>query len=280
MNLIPLKGNSQKLDGGAMFGNAPKALWQRWASADELNRIDLSCRSLLVQYGSKNILLETGIGAFFNPDLRERYGVIESEHVLLESLQAHHLTHEDIDVVILSHLHFDHAGGMLSLWKENIESELLFPNAEIYVGRDQWQRACMPNRRDRGSYIPELQTLLENSGRLTLVERGDAAPFSDILSFQWSDGHTPGLMLTQIETDIGPVVYASDLVPGSAWVNLSITMGYDRYPELLIEEKTQLINELFAKDGMIAFPHDAEMAIGRVIKDAKGKFSVQPVEFS
>ncbi len=277
MKLIPLKGNSQKLDGGAMFGNAPKALWQRWVQVDELNRIELACRSLLIQYRGHNILLETGIGAFFDPHLKDRYGVVESEHVLLAALQEHQLTHEDIDTVILSHLHFDHAGGMLAPWQADCDSQLLFPNAQIYVGKEQWDRACHPNRRDRGSYIPALHTLLQNSGRLHLVERNGAAPYPDILSFRWSDGHTPGLMMTWINTDNGPVVYASDLVPGSHWVNLSITMGYDRYPELLIDEKTRLIESLVAENGMIAFPHDAEMAVGRVITDARGKYMAEPV---
>ncbi|PIE44459.1 MAG: MBL fold hydrolase [Gammaproteobacteria bacterium] len=278
MKLIPLKGNSQKLDGGAMFGNAPKALWQRWVKVDELNRIELSCRSLLIQYQGNNILLETGIGAFFDPHLRDRYGVVESDHRLLIALQEHQLTHEDIDMVILSHLHFDHAGGMLTPWQADSDSQLLFPNAQIYVGKEQWERACQPNRRDRGSYIPGLQTLLKNSGRLHLVERNDAAPYPEILSFLWSDGHTPGLMMTWIKTDNCPVVFASDLVPGSPWVNLSITMGYDRYPELLIDEKTRLIESLIAENGMIAFPHDAEMAIGKIIKDAKGKYMAEEVE--
>ncbi len=116
--LTTLQGNSQKLDGGAMFGNAPKALWQRWMQPDELNRINLGCRALLVQEDGRNILIETGIGAFFSPQMKERFGVQESHHVLLDSLAAQGLTHEDIDIVLLTHLHFDHAGGLLSAWQE------------------------------------------------------------------------------------------------------------------------------------------------------------------
>ena len=115
MKLDSVLGNSQRLDGGAMFGNAPKALWTRWAQPDEENRIPLACRALLIEDGDRKILLETGIGAFFEPRLRERFGVVEGDHVLLSSLSALGLTHQDIDVVVLSHLHFDHAGTAVVL---------------------------------------------------------------------------------------------------------------------------------------------------------------------
>lgn len=104
--LISLKGNSQKLDGGAMFGHVPKALWSQWITPDDKNRISLACRALLIREPHKNVLLEAGVGAFFEPALRERYGVEEPHHVLLDSLQQAGLSHTDIDIVVLSHLHF------------------------------------------------------------------------------------------------------------------------------------------------------------------------------
>src|SRR5580765_7699594 len=101
MKLWSILGNSQKLDGGAMFGNAPRAVWQQWLAPDELNRIPLACRALLASpINGKTVLFETGIGAFFEPKLRERYGVVESQHVLLDSLRAAGFSHEDIDVVV------------------------------------------------------------------------------------------------------------------------------------------------------------------------------------
>src|SRR3954466_13182304 len=120
-------GNSQRLDGGAMFGNAPRALWSRWAAPDEAGRIALACRALLVEGDGRRILFETGIGAFFAPELRERYGVVESEHVLLESLAGLGVSDRDVDVVVLSHLHFDHAGGLLAPYRSGKKPELLFP---------------------------------------------------------------------------------------------------------------------------------------------------------
>jgi len=273
--LTTLTGNSQKLDGGAMFGNAPKALWQRWMPADELNRIDLGCRALLVQEDERNILIETGIGAFFSPELKQRFGVQEDRHVLLDSLAAVGLTDADIDILVLTHLHFDHAGGLLAAWQEGQPARLLFPNARLITGRCQWQRACNPHARDKASYIPELLDLLENSGRLHLI---DETEYCELLGpdwrLHWSDGHTPGQLLPEIAMPGGPVVFPGDLIPGAPWVHLPITMGYDRFPEGLIEEKQALLGDLFSRDGRLVFTHDPQVAMGRVTRDEKGRYGL------
>lgn len=274
--LSTLQGNSQKLDGGAMFGNAPKAMWQRWMQPDELNRIDLGCRALLVQEEGRNILIEAGIGAFFSPEMKERFGVQESHHVLLDSLAEHGLTDKDIDIVVLTHLHFDHAGGLLSAWQEGQPAQLLFPNAEFITGAGQWQRANNPHARDRASYIPELLALLKDCGRLHLVE-DDSASFpllGDGWRLHWSHGHTPGQMLPEVAMPDGPVVFPADLIPGAPWVHLPITMGYDRFPEGLIEEKQALLDDLYARNGRLVFTHDPAVAIGAIARDDRGRYSV------
>ncbi|MDP3365924.1 MAG: MBL fold metallo-hydrolase, partial [Pseudomonas sp.] len=214
--LTTLTGNSQKLDGGAMFGNAPKALWQRWMPADDLNRIDLGCRALLVQEDERNILVETGIGAFFSPELKQRFGVQEERHVLLNSLAAVGLSDVDIDIVVLTHLHFDHAGGLLAAWQDGQPARLLFPNARFVTGRRQWQRACKPHARDKASYILELLDLLENSGRLHLIEETESCELlGPDWRLHWSDGHTPGQLLPEVVMPGGPVVFPGDLIPGA-----------------------------------------------------------------
>ncbi|MES2561103.1 MAG: MBL fold metallo-hydrolase, partial [Pseudomonadota bacterium] len=169
MQIFSVEGNTQKLDGGAMFGNCPKAVWQKWATPDEKNRITLACRALLVREAQRNVLLEAGIGAFFEPRLRERYGVQEDRHVLLDSLAKLGVAPEDVHVVVLSHLHFDHAGGLLAPWCEGAAPRLIFPNASYVVGERAWARAKKPHARDRASFIPELQDLLEATNRLEIV---------------------------------------------------------------------------------------------------------------
>ena len=270
--LTSLAGNSQKLDGGAMFGNAPKALWERWTSADHRNRIDLACRCLLIEEPGRRVLLETGIGAFFEPKLADRYGVQESEHVLLQSLAALGLTHQDIDIVVLSHLHFDHAGGLLTAYREGLEPELLFPNARFVVGEQAWQRAIAPHQRDRASFIPNIQALLQASGRLERVEGERSEVLGNDYRLHRSDGHTPGLVLTELSTSEGPLLFAADLIPGTPWVHTAITMGYDRFPERLIEEKESLLTDLHARQGRLFFTHDPKVALARIAKDSRGRF--------
>jgi glyoxylase-like metal-dependent hydrolase (beta-lactamase superfamily II) len=273
MKLFSVDGNSQCLDGGAMFGNAPKAMWQKWCKVDEENRIDLATRALLVEFDDgKTALFEAGVGAFFDPKMKERFAVIENEHVLIENLNRLGYSDEAIDYVILSHLHFDHAGGILSAWKENESLSLLFPKAEFFVSKAQWERALSPHFRDRASYIPEMIELLENSGRLHFVE-GDSHPLlGDKVKFHYSEGHTPGLMLAELSTEHGPIVFCSDLIPGMPWVHHAITMGYDRYPEQLINEKIELLNDLVRRDGKLFFTHDPEVSLAAVEKNEKGRF--------
>lgn len=269
MELWSLLGNSQQLDGGAMFGNAPKALWSRWIAPDAENRIPLACRCLLVKdLDGRNVLFETGIGAFFEPALRERYGVVESRHVLLDSLAEVGLSHEDIDVVVLSHLHFDHAGGLLAAWEEGQPPRLLFPNARFVAGAEHWRRALKPHPRDRASFVPELQPLLEASGRLELVEGEHSRTLGESVRFFFSDGHTPGLMLAEV----GGVVFCADLIPGRFWVHLPITMGYDRWPEKLIDEKRVFLEDKLARGVRLFFTHDHDCALARVTRDERGRF--------
>ncbi|MCB9735789.1 MAG: MBL fold metallo-hydrolase [Deltaproteobacteria bacterium] len=269
-----LLGNGQRLDGGAMFGNVPRALWARWIAPDDQHRIPLACRCLLVEEeGGRRVLFETGIGAFFPPKLRDRFGVTDAEHVLLGSLAALGLTDADVDVVVLSHLHFDHAGGLLTAWSPDAEPALLFPNARFVVGREAWERALDPHPRDRASFIPELPALLEASGRLDVVDRATSDVLGPDYRFHTSSGHTPGLLLGEVASDDGPIVFAADLIPGVPWVHLPVTMGYDRYPERLIDEKAALLADLVARGGRLFFTHDPETAMGRVTED-HGRYGV------
>jgi glyoxylase-like metal-dependent hydrolase (beta-lactamase superfamily II) len=279
MKLFSIEGNSQRLDGGAMFGNVPRALWQRWLEPDERNRIGLSCRALLVEnLNGLTVLFETGIGSFFEPKLKDRFGVLEQDHVLLKSLEACGHSHESVDAVVISHLHFDHAGGLLAPYQENKEAELLFPNARFIVGQECWKRALNPHARDRASFIPALNRLLEQSGRLEIICGSSSETLGDSVSFSFSDGHTPGLMLSEIGGD-GGVVFCSDLIPGRPWVHVPVTMGYDRYPELIINEKQRFLEDKMRRGVRLYFTHDPECAMASVSQSERGRFGVEQ-EFS
>lgn len=272
MQLHAVLGNSQRLDGGAMFGNAPRAMWEKWIAPDAANRIPLACRCLLVRDRGRTILFETGIGAFFAPAMRERFGVVEGWHVLLDHLKRLGVQPADVDVIVLSHLHFDHAGGALTAWAEGDAPALAFPRAQWVVGARAWERAVAPHARDRASFIPELPALLEATGRLEKVAGARSDALGDGYRFHHSDGHTPGLLLAELDAPGGPIVFAADLIPGRPWVHVPITMGYDRYPELLIEEKQALLTELAARGGRLFFTHDPTIAIGTVARDERGRF--------
>lgn len=274
MELYSILGNSQRLDGGAMFGNVPRALWQRWMAPDERHRIPLACRALLVkELDGQQVLFEAGIGYFFEPKLRDRFGVVEDEHVLLKSLRARGVSHEDIDVVVLSHLHFDHAGGLLTAYEEGKDLDLLFPKATFVVSEEHWRRANDPHPRDRASFIPRLHDLLERSGRLELVSGEYSKALGRSVRFFRSNGHTPDLMLAEIGGD-GGVVFCADLIPGRPWVHLPITMGYDRYPEKLIDEKREFLEDKLARGVRLYFTHDPDCAMATVTKSEQGRFGV------
>ena len=276
MKITSLESNRQLLDGGAMFGNAPRAVWEKWIAPDERHRIPLACRCFLVEFDDQKVLLETGIGAFFEPKLADRFGVQEPEqHLLLKNLNAAGVKEEDITMVILSHLHFDHAGGLLPSYSD-IESNgmrLLFPNARYVTSQQNWERAQDPHSRDRASFLPELNQLLKDSGRMELIDENTPdALFGGKITFRFSNGHTPGQMHTVVRGDNGSAIFCGDLIPGQAWVHVPITMGYDRFPEQLINEKSSLYEDSVPGKWIHLFTHDPYVSAATVTKNEKQRF--------
>ncbi len=259
-----------KLDGGSMFGNAPKALWSSWMPADDRNMIDIASKCLLIQTPDHTLLFETGAGAYLSPDMKQRFQIRESGHVLLDALKARGLGHEEISHVILSHLHFDHAGGLLAPWEEGKEGlELLFPNACFLVGERNFRRALDPHSRDRASFIPGLAAMLEGSGRLKLHNAGDCLSLDGVeIEFSESQGHTPGMLISWIRAKGKTLVFTGDLIPAHPWVNLPITMGYDRFPEGLIDEKKALLDRAMETGALLIYPHDPRCAASYLEYDA------------
>ncbi len=278
--LSAIEGNRQKLDGGAMFGNAPRPMWEKWLKPDAIGRIDLACRALLIEVDGQKILCETGIGAFFEPKLAERYGVQDPEtHHLLRSLEKLGIHEKDINTVILSHLHFDHAGGLLPPYAEIAagRSDLLFPNARYYVGQEAWERNQKPHVRDRASFIPELGDKLLKSQRLTMIPTGTELAPKDLpscLSFFYTSGHTPGHMHTLIRGISSTALFCGDLIPGSTWLHSPITMGYDRFAEHLIDEKQELYSRAVPEHWLLFFTHDPVFVASYAQRDEKGRVIV------
>jgi len=275
-----IEGNRQLLDGGAMFGNAPRPVWERWIPPDSIGRIPLACRAMLLEFNGIKVLCETGIGAFFEPKLAERFGVQSPDrHLLLENLAAKKIKPEDVNYVILSHLHFDHAGGLLPTYKDMQagRKELVFPKAKFIVGAEAWERALHPHSRDKASFIPELTGLLKDSGRLIIYPR-DPLPreLDGRFEFVETHGHTPGQMHTLFKGEKQNVFFCGDLIPGRPWVHLPITMGYDRYPEKLIDEKAAVYARAEKEHWLLFYTHDPEAPASEVRASGSGKF--EPVE--
>lgn len=280
--LTSVEGNRQWLDGGAMFGNAPRTVWQKWIPPDELGRIPLACRSMLIELDGKKILLEAGIGAFFEPKLAARYGVQNPDrHMLRENLQSLGHSPESINFVILSHLHFDHAGGLLPTYSEQEAGQngLIFPNATYIVGSHAWERAKNPHPRDRASFIPGLTEKLEATGRLIIYPESPLpASLASHFEFITSDGHTPGQLHTLVKGDKAKAFFCGDLVPGEAWVHIPITMGYDRNAEAVIDEKTALYPRAFEEHWLMFFTHDPKVSAARLELAADGKYHTTQVQ--
>ena len=271
-----IEGNGQLLDGGSMFGNVPRPGWEKWIAPDHIGRIALACRCLLLIFEGVKVLCETGIGAFFEPKMADRYGVQNARrHMLLENLIAAGHPADTIDYVILSHLHFDHAGGLLPTFDEiaNGNNQLVFPKAKFVVGEKAWERALHPHPRDKASFIPGLTDKLIASGRLLVIPRDTLpAPLAERLEFLTTEGHTPGHMHTLYKGDQEKIFFCGDLIPGRAWVHLPITMGYDRFPEQLIDEKAQMYLRAEKEDWVLFFTHDPKVAASHLRRSSVGKY--------
>ncbi|HKC09715.1 MAG TPA: MBL fold metallo-hydrolase, partial [Methylomirabilota bacterium] len=211
------------LDGGAMFGSVPKPLWSRAHPPDERNRIRLAMRCLLVEGHGRRILVDDGVGAKFGPKLADIYRVELAEHTLELALAAAGRGVEDVTDVVLTHLHFDHAGGSTARLGDRLAPRL--PRARYFVQRANWDNARNPNPRERASYLPENFEPLMEAGVLTLWE-GAQQPWPGFELFT-ADGHTRGQQLVRIAGPEGVLYFVADLIPTAAHVRIPYVMGYD-----------------------------------------------------
>jgi glyoxylase-like metal-dependent hydrolase (beta-lactamase superfamily II) len=258
------------LDGGAMFGIIPKVMWEKKIPADGRNRVQLAMNCLLVHAGGKRILVETGIGAKMSAKLRDIYGV--EGPFLNDRLKDYGLDPSEIDVVINTHLHFDHCGGNTRVEKDKIVAA--YPNAKYVVQRGEFEHAKHPNERDRASYILENYESLPTA-KLALLEADRAiAPGVELIRVP---GHTANMQCVKLTGGGKTAFFLADLVPTTAHLPLPWTMGFDLYPVTTLENKRKWIPELL-KEGWIAlFCHDTTTQAG-YIRERAGHWEAEPVK--
>ncbi|MBE0647869.1 MAG: MBL fold metallo-hydrolase [Bacteroidales bacterium] len=247
-----LTGNL-KLDGGAMFGVVPKVMWSKLYPCDENNLCNWSMRCLLVDTGDRKILIDCGIGDKQSQKFLGHY-FLNGEDTLDGSLAKVGFSVNDITDVILTHLHFDHAGGAIR-WNEDKTDYLpTFPNATYWTSRQQWDWATNPNNREKASFLKENILPIKEKGTLKLID-GDCEIIPGI-SVRLFHGHTNGQVIPFIQTNGKTVVYMADLLPSTAHIPLPYVMSYDTRPLITLEEKEKFMNEAAEKAYVLFFEHD------------------------
>lgn len=262
-----------KLDGGAMFGIIPKPLWSKAIPADELNRIQLSLRVMLVQTSNRNILIDTGIGDYHGEKFDNRFGVVGEKSPLIKQLKDFHgLNSQDITDLIVSHLHFDHVGG---LGEDPADHTRLFPNATLHIHRQHYDYALKPTLRDTGSfhsqYFKPLIEAADKAGKVHWVQGSEGVLLEDgedKIYFRCSYGHTPHLMHPYDEK----FIYMADLVPTSHHIPIPWVMGYDISPGQTTLDKLDFFKFISERNLTMIFEHDMNFWGGKVKSKDGGDF--------
>jgi glyoxylase-like metal-dependent hydrolase (beta-lactamase superfamily II) len=248
-----------RLDGGAMFGTVPKVMWSRLSEPDERNRIRLALRCLLLEGHGRRVLVDVGIGGKFPPKLQDIYGIEAGASALEGALAGAGLRPADITDVLITHFHFDHAGG--STRREGGRLVPALPNARYHVQEQNLANARDPNPRERASYLPENIEPLHEAGVLDAWEgSGSPWPGLEVLTF---DGHTRGQQGIRLAGPEGVLYYVADLIPTAAHVRVPYVMGYDVSALQSMQEKRALLERAAAERAWIVLEHDPEIAAAR-----------------
>lgn len=266
----PIIAGHFKLDGGAMLGIVPKALWTKAIPADENNRIDMVMRTLLIERDKRRVLIDCGIGDKISEKQKQIYAVSDdSKGMLLRNLKQHAgVTADQITDVILTHLHFDHAGGSTTLDKDG-RPVPTFPNATYYIQKSHYDWVLKQHPRERASYWPENFEPLCETGQLKFLEGEQTIAFGE-LSVLVSNGHTIGQQLPKLSTPQETLVYCADLIPMHNHIPLIWHMAYDIQPLILLDEKEGFLNRAIQENWELLFEHDPRVIRCRVEKTAKG----------
>jgi len=253
------------LDGGAMFGVVPKPLWQRTNPSDDANRIKLSATHLILDSGSKKIIIDTGMGNKMNEKFRKIYDV-DDNHSMDEGLGKIGLKRDDITDVFLTHLHFDHTGGSTMI--ENNKIVPAFPNAKYYVQKKQYEWAVNPSDKDKASYIDDNYVPLFEEGVLNFTQ-GDEQ-FNEEIQFIETSGHTFGQQMVKISDSSNTILFCADLIPTVSHIPLPYIMGYDLQPMETLKEKSEILPRAAEENWKLFFGHDPKIAFCTIKQTDKG----------
>ena len=271
MNLYPINAGNFKLDGGAMFGVVPKSLWQKTNPSDSDNLIDLTARCMLIESGSRLILVDAGMGdkqseKFFS------YYKPWGDDSLVKSINSAGFSIDEITDVFLTHLHFDHCGGSTVLNSNNV-SVPLFKNAKYWSNKNHWDWATNPNSREKASFLKENLIPIEESGQLCFLDvKSPGFNHYDELGFDvlFVDGHTEKQMIPKVSYSGKEVVFMADLLPTAGHVPLPYIMGYDVRPLTTLEEKRSFLNLAVEEEYCLFMEHDAHNQIITLKNTEKG----------
>ena len=254
------------LDGGAMMGSVPKVLWEKTNPPDSKNRIELALRCLLVDDGKNVVLIESGIGVKNSEKFMKMFDIRMEKYGLSNELSKYGYCYKNITHMVLTHLHFDHAGGAV-LYDENNNLVPAFPNAKYYVSEKNWDAGLSPSPRDRASYIKENYILLKEFGQLELVPEN--SNIIDGIDTYTVNGHTYGQQLIKISDNNDTLVFCSDLIPLESHLKLPWIMGYDLNAALTLKEKKEFLDLASENNWLLFFYHDPKTIAVRIKKAEK-----------
>src|SRR5215469_873998 len=274
MEVRYLDGGNFWLDGGAMFGVVPKVFWEKKSPPDDRNRIKLRANSLLVQAHGKTIVIETGNGTKWDPKMRAIYGVQEGDP-LLDSLAAQGVQVRDVDLVINTHLHFDHAGGNTRI--ENDRAVPTFPRARYVVQRAELDHAAAPTERDRASYFPENFVPITQAGLWDLSISDQ--PILPGISVAPIPGHNADIQAILLTGRGKTLAFVADLLPTRHHIPLPWIMAYDLYPMRTLETKRSWLPRMANENWIVVFGHDPDVAAA-TFYDRDGKIEIEPVDLN
>jgi glyoxylase-like metal-dependent hydrolase (beta-lactamase superfamily II) len=272
MKLYPIESGNFKLDGGAMFGVVPKTIWNKTNPADENNLIDIAARCLLIEDGSRLILIDTGMG---NKQSEKFFGYYSlwGTHTIDKSLAQFGFHRDDITDVFMTHLHFDHCGGSVQWNKDRTGYEVAFKNAKFWTNENHWEWATKPNAREKASFLSENILPMQESGQLNFIQRSntDFIAHSELnFGIFFVDGHTEKMMVPHVHYQDKTICFMADLLPTAGHIPLPYVVGYDTRPLLTLPEKEKFMNTAADNNYYLFLEHDAHNEIITVEKTEKG----------